>query len=92
MPDGEEILAICLGEGWAAVATDRRMVRMFSIGGLQKEVFSLPGPVVAMAGHTNQLLVTYHRGMGEYFIRIDVISKTIIDYQNYNYQIKLTEL
>ncbi len=55
----------CLGEGWVAVATDRRMLRLFTLGGIQREIISLPGPVVAMAGHLNQLLVAYHSGMGK---------------------------
>uniref|UniRef100_A0A3Q2DSX9 WD repeat and HMG-box DNA-binding protein 1 n=1 Tax=Cyprinodon variegatus TaxID=28743 RepID=A0A3Q2DSX9_CYPVA len=32
--------------------------------GEDKEIFSLPGPVVCMAGHGEQLLVVYHRGTG----------------------------
>ena len=70
MPEEEDIECITMGEGWVAVATDTRNVRLFSITGIQKEMFSLPGPVVCMAGHTCQLIVVYHRGMGmcEFFI------------------------
>uniref|UniRef100_A0A3P9KCK3 WD repeat and HMG-box DNA-binding protein 1 n=1 Tax=Oryzias latipes TaxID=8090 RepID=A0A3P9KCK3_ORYLA len=64
MPNGEDVKALCLGQGWAAVATSALMVRLFSIGGVQREVFSLPGPVVCMAGHGGQLLVVYHRATG----------------------------
>uniref|UniRef100_H2MZK2 WD repeat and HMG-box DNA-binding protein 1 n=1 Tax=Oryzias latipes TaxID=8090 RepID=H2MZK2_ORYLA len=64
MPNGEDVKALCLGQGWAAVATSALMVRLFSIGGVQREVFSLPGPVVCMAGHGEQLLVVYHRATG----------------------------
>ncbi|XP_060071524.1 WD repeat and HMG-box DNA-binding protein 1-like [Ylistrum balloti] len=63
MPEGEEIMAVTLGEDWIAVATDKRNIRLFSLGGIQREVFSIPGPVVCMSGHTNQLLLVYHRGM-----------------------------
>lgn len=62
LPKGEDARALCLGQGWAAVATSTLMLRLFSIGGLQKEVFSLPGPVVCMAAHGEQLLIVYHRG------------------------------
>ncbi|KAF6721013.1 WD repeat and HMG-box DNA-binding protein 1 [Oryzias melastigma] len=62
MPKGEDVKALCLGQGWAAVATSALMVRLFSIGGIQREVFSLPGPAVCMAGHGEQLLIVYHRG------------------------------
>ncbi|XP_069117606.1 WD repeat and HMG-box DNA-binding protein 1-like [Argopecten irradians] len=63
MPEGEEIMAITLGEDWVAVATDKRNIRLFSLGGIQREIFTIPGPVVCMAGHTNQLMLVYHRGM-----------------------------
>ncbi|XP_075387453.1 WD repeat and HMG-box DNA-binding protein 1 [Tenrec ecaudatus] len=64
MPANEDIEALCLGQGWAAAATSALLLRLFTIGGVQKEVFSLPGPVVAMAGHGEQLVITYHRGTG----------------------------
>ncbi|POI32056.1 hypothetical protein CIB84_004190, partial [Bambusicola thoracicus] len=64
MPKDEDIEAICLGQGWAACATSALLVRLFTVGGVQKEIFCLPGPVVAMAGHGEQLMVIYHRGTG----------------------------
>uniref|UniRef100_A0A2K6GVC4 WD repeat and HMG-box DNA-binding protein 1 n=1 Tax=Propithecus coquereli TaxID=379532 RepID=A0A2K6GVC4_PROCO len=64
MPQKEDIEAICLGQGWAAAATSALLLRLFTIGGVQKEIFSLPGPVVSMAGHGEQLFVLYHRGTG----------------------------
>ncbi|XP_072236060.1 WD repeat and HMG-box DNA-binding protein 1 [Leuresthes tenuis] len=64
LPEGEDAKALCLGQGWAAVATSALMLRLFSVGGVQKEMFSLPGPVVCMAGHGEQLLVVYHRATG----------------------------
>lgn len=62
LPPGEDVRALCLGRRWAAVATSKLMLRLFSIGGVQREVFSLPGNVVAMATHGEQLLIVYHRG------------------------------
>ncbi|CAL1538540.1 unnamed protein product [Lymnaea stagnalis] len=64
MPEGEDIRAITLTETWVAVATESRNIRIFSIGGLQRQIFSLPGCVVALAAHGNQLLALYHKGMG----------------------------
>ncbi|NWX13891.1 WDHD1 protein, partial [Aegotheles bennettii] len=64
MPKDEDIEAICLGQGWAACATSALLVRVFTVGGVQKEIFSLPGPVVTMAGHGEQLVIIYHRGTG----------------------------
>ncbi|NXW43296.1 WDHD1 protein, partial [Nyctiprogne leucopyga] len=64
MPKDEDIEAICLGQGWAACATSALLVRVFTVGGVQKEIFSLPGPAVSMAGHGEQLMIMYHRGTG----------------------------
>ncbi|KAL0969859.1 hypothetical protein UPYG_G00233310 [Umbra pygmaea] len=64
LPSGEDVLAVCLGQGWAAAATSALILRLFSIGGVQKEIFSLSGPVVCMSGHGEQLLIVYHRGTG----------------------------
>lgn len=60
------VQAVTLGLGWVAVATDKRLVRLFSIGGMQREVIAIPGPVVCLAGHGNQLLAVYHAGAGDY--------------------------
>ena len=65
MPENEDICGICLGEGWLAVATDRRVVRIFTVGGVQKQIFCVPGPVVAVAAKLDLLVVVYHDGMGE---------------------------
>uniref|UniRef100_A0A2K5JIA0 WD repeat and HMG-box DNA-binding protein 1 n=1 Tax=Colobus angolensis palliatus TaxID=336983 RepID=A0A2K5JIA0_COLAP len=64
LPQNEDIEAICLGQGWAAAATSALLLRLFTIGGIQKEIFSLAGPVVSMAGHGEQLFIVYHRGTG----------------------------
>uniref|UniRef100_A0A3B5QEQ6 WD repeat and HMG-box DNA-binding protein 1 n=1 Tax=Xiphophorus maculatus TaxID=8083 RepID=A0A3B5QEQ6_XIPMA len=64
LPQGEDVKALCLGQGWAAVATSALLLRLFSVGGVQREIFSLPGPVVCMAGHGEQLLLVYHRATG----------------------------
>ncbi|ESN97554.1 hypothetical protein HELRODRAFT_193239 [Helobdella robusta] len=64
MPDGESIVGMCLGERWLAVATNVRLVRVYSVGGVQKEVFSLTGPLVTMVGCLDLLAVIYHEAMG----------------------------
>lgn len=56
--------ALCIGAGWLAVATDRRLVRLFTVTGVQREMFSIPGPVVAMAGQGELLMLVYHQGPG----------------------------
>ncbi len=47
------------------MCTDRRIVRLFTVGGVQKETFHVPGPVVCMAGHGSQLMLVYHSAMGK---------------------------
>ncbi|XP_033110580.1 WD repeat and HMG-box DNA-binding protein 1-like [Anneissia japonica] len=64
MPKGEEIKSLCLGWNWLAVGTDKRLVRIFSIGGVQHGMFAIPGPIVSMSGYGNQLMVVYHMGTG----------------------------
>ena len=46
-----------------AVATDQRNLRFFSCGGVQLEVLSLPGPVVALAGCKKEIAIAVHMGM-----------------------------
>lgn len=64
LPQGEDVKALCLGGGWAAVATSALLLRLFTTGGLQREVFSLSGRVVCLSAHGDQLCVVYHRGTG----------------------------
>jgi chromosome transmission fidelity protein 4 len=64
MPAGECIQALCLSQNWLAVATDRRLVRVFSIAGVQMQMFCLPGPVVTLAANADKLLVVYHYAFG----------------------------
>ncbi|XP_071453282.1 WD repeat and HMG-box DNA-binding protein 1 [Hetaerina americana] len=64
LPEGEEVLAVGAGSGWAAVATDSYSLRFFTTGGCQREVISIPGQVVCLAGHENQLVIVFHGGIG----------------------------
>lgn len=51
-----------MGENWAAVATNKFHIRIFTLTGIQLSLISVPGPVVSMSGHNNQLIVVYHAG------------------------------
>jgi len=55
---------ICLAGDWLAMATDQRIVRIFSITGIQLQLFSIAGPVVSMAASDNKLMIVYHSGLG----------------------------
>jgi chromosome transmission fidelity protein 4 len=60
LPDGERALGCASGEGWAAVVTSRRFLRLFSSGGNQGEVLWLNGHPVTMAGRGRFVAVVYH--------------------------------
>lgn len=64
LPENEEVKAVAVGNNFVAVATSARNLRIFMPGGSQREVVSLPGPVVAMNGYGNNLAVTYHTIIG----------------------------
>lgn len=62
LPDCEEVVALGATEKLVAVATDARYLRIFSVMGTQREMLSLAGPAVAIAGHGDKLCVVYHSG------------------------------
>lgn len=64
LPEGEVIESVAVGVNWVAVATSMRQLRIFSAAGLQREILSLPGPVVCMSGYESQLIVAVHDGVG----------------------------
>lgn len=66
LPSGEEVLAICVGEFWIAAATSRRILRVFSLAGLQRGMVSIPGPIICLAGHGSKLFLSFHSAAGTY--------------------------
>lgn len=64
MPDEESIQAIGLGSGWVAAACSSGLLRLFTLGGMQRHVLRLPGPPVCLAGSGDTLAVFYHQGAG----------------------------
>ena len=65
LPAGEEALAIAVGDHFVAVATSRRLLRLFSTSGLQRAMVSMPGPVICLAGHGSKLFLSYHSSMSK---------------------------
>lgn len=65
LPNCEEIVALAASDKLVAVGTDTRFVRIFSYMGNQREILSVPGPIVAMSSHQNKLMVVYHSGNSE---------------------------
>lgn len=67
LPEDEEGHCIAAGNNFVALGTSRRHLRIFTVGGTQREIIALPGPVVAMNGLNNNLVLAYHSGIGIFF-------------------------
>ena len=68
--------AVTVTDSLLVVATASRTLRIFSVGGLQREVVSIPGKPVSLASHNRTLMVVYHKGMGmpgDQFMGVSVI-------------------
>eukprot|EP00826_Nyctotherus_ovalis_P017650 TRINITY_DN1520_c0_g1_i9.p1 TRINITY_DN1520_c0_g1~~TRINITY_DN1520_c0_g1_i9.p1 ORF type:complete len:676 (+),score=210.29 TRINITY_DN1520_c0_g1_i9:102-2129(+) len=52
--------ALAIGSHWAAVATSKGYVRVFSHEGVQKRIFCMEG-LVTMCGYENLLAIVYHQ-------------------------------
>lgn len=56
----EEVKVVALGTSWVAAVTSLNFLRIFSEGGLQKNVISLDGPIVTASGFKDELAVVTH--------------------------------
>lgn len=77
LPDGEDALAVVASGGWIAVATDTRMLRIYTVAGTQREIISLPGPVVCLAAKNDKLAAVFHTGASKCTLFIIANFKTI---------------
>ena len=57
---------LAVNSQFIAVATSLGFVRIFTVGGLQYHVFSIPGPVVALSMCETQVMIVYHQATGLY--------------------------
>lgn len=64
LPEDEFAAAVALGGGFVAVATNKRFVRLWTIGGTQLHMFSIPGSVVCLSAQEGSLLVVYNSAPG----------------------------
>uniref|UniRef100_T1GXD4 Uncharacterized protein n=1 Tax=Megaselia scalaris TaxID=36166 RepID=T1GXD4_MEGSC len=60
LPDCEGVVALTATTKYIAVGTDNRFVRFYSVMGTQREVISVPGPIICMAGHKDKVMIAYH--------------------------------
>ena len=63
LPDGERAIGCASGEGWAAIVTSRRFLRVFTSGGNQGPILWLKGEPVAVVGRSRFLAVIYHESL-----------------------------
>ncbi|CAB4066724.1 WDHD1 [Lepeophtheirus salmonis] len=81
MPKGEEILCICIGSSWIAAGTDKRNLRIFTLAGMQKNVFSLNGPLVTLSGHGDYIFIVTH--FGAPLVHNQSLYVAVLDISNY---------
>lgn len=60
VPTGEEIVCIACSSNLICLATSAYFVRVFTTYGIQKGVFAISGPIVAMSAQNSNLLIAYH--------------------------------
>lgn len=60
MPGTEEIIGVVASDKIVVVATDSRLLRVFTARGTQREIITIPGPFVCMAAFGDHILVAYH--------------------------------
>eukprot|EP00727_Mastigamoeba_balamuthi_P012645 m51a1_g8002 hypothetical protein (771) ;mRNA; r:153003-156327 len=60
LPAGEAVVAVVAGAAAVCVVTSRRLVRLFSLAGVERELFVLPGDVVAAAARGPAVALAYH--------------------------------
>lgn len=56
----EDVTSVAIGEDWIAAATSRNFLRIFGDGGVQIQVFSLPGNADFMTGWESRLAVLFN--------------------------------
>ncbi|KAL0901352.1 hypothetical protein ABMA27_006631 [Loxostege sticticalis] len=77
LPDKEEALCVAAAGGLVACATTARLLRLFTPMGTQRQVISLAGPVVALAGYNTTVLAVYHStepGVSDQHLAMDIIA------------------
>ncbi|XP_050438249.1 WD repeat and HMG-box DNA-binding protein 1 [Adelges cooleyi] len=62
LPVNEDIVGLAITSNWVAVATSLHYLRLFTLAGGQREILSVPGPIVAISGSENRLVAVHHCG------------------------------
>lgn len=80
---GENVENLVIGSDWCAILTDHNYMRVFSIEGIQRYMFSLATPVVCMAAYENNLAIIYHSGPSIYGFQ--ALKMKVIDMSHKSY-------
>lgn len=59
-PDCESTEALVATNKLVGVVTSMQFLRLFTVMGTQREIISIPGPVLAVAGHEDRIMILYH--------------------------------
>ena len=77
LPSKESITTVAMGDGWVAVATNKHILRLFTVGGVQREIVSVPGAVVTLAGWGGRLAIIYQTGPCEWIEKIQYLDRVM---------------
>jgi len=71
LPAREQVIGLAAGDGWLAASSDMNRIRIFTIGGAQKQIIEIGGQIITTSGHEDLLFVTFHNGIGKnkYFLK-----------------------
>lgn len=81
MPGTEEIIGVAASDKIVVVATDARLLRVFTSRGTQREVLSIPGPPVSMAAYGDHILVAYHHSPSSEDQHLNLMVVTCVNYR-----------
>lgn len=65
--NGEIIENINLCENFISIGTSQRLIRLFSLSGIQQRIIRLQGPIISMTSYQNQLWIIHHSIQGFHF-------------------------
>ncbi|KAL1117946.1 hypothetical protein AAG570_004259 [Ranatra chinensis] len=64
LEEWDAAVGVAAGANWVALATSSSVVRIYSADGTQRDVVSVPGPLVTLAASDDRLAIVFHTGQG----------------------------
>ncbi|CAF1604661.1 unnamed protein product [Rotaria magnacalcarata] len=81
--NNDKIENITLSEDFISIGTSQRLIRLFSLSGIQQRIIRLQGPIVSMSSYQNQLWIIHHSTQG--LPKEQAISYVYLDIENDSY-------